>query len=300
MSLINTAKLNPITFVLDKIKDYGILMKFKLSLTVVFSAVMAYMIALEGKIELSQIAILFLGGLLTSGSASGLNQILEIKYDRLMKRTENRPIAAGRMSVSEATIVSGVMCFLGVSLLASFNPFTAFLGMVSLISYAFVYTPLKRVSNVCVTVGAFPGALPMVIGCTAAQDGKLTALALTLFALQFIWQFPHFWAIAWLADEDYKKAGFKLLPSKNGEKDSNTGKQSIIYSLLLIPISWVPYYMGVTGVVSAIYLTVLAFAFAYFAWKLYKQCDRKAALAQMFYAIAYLPLALVGLFFDKI
>jgi heme o synthase len=150
-----------------------------------------------------------------------------------------------------------------------------------------------------VTVGAFPGALPMVIGCTAAQDGKLTTLALTLFALQFIWQFPHFWAIAWLADEDYKKAGFKLLPSKDGVKDNRTGKQSIIYSLLLIPISWIPYYMEVTGVVSAIYLTVLALVLTYFAWNLYKQCDRKAALAQMLYAIAYLPLALVGLFFDK-
>lgn len=301
MSLINTAKSsNPIALVADKIKDYGVLMKFKLSLTVVFSAVMAYMIALEGKIVLNDILTLFLGGLFTSGSASALNQVLERKFDSLMKRTENRPIAAGRMTISEGIIVSGLLCFLGVSLLASFNPLTAFLGMISLISYAFVYTPLKRISNISVTVGAFPGALPMIIGCTAAQNGELTALALALFALQFIWQFPHFWAIAWLADDDYKKAGFKLLPSKTGEKDKTTGKQSIIYALLLIPVSWIPYYMGVTGIISAIYLTILALVFAFFAWKFYKYCDRKTALAQMFYAIAYLPLALVGLFFDKI
>ena len=300
MSLTNTVKSNIFSLVIEKTRDYGVLMKFKLSLTVVFSAVMAYMIALQREIVLVDIIVLFFGGLFTSGAASALNQVLEREYDSLMKRTENRPIAAGRMSASEGILVSGLMSLLGVSLLASFNPLTAFLGMISLISYAFIYTPLKRVSNVSVTVGAFPGALPMIIGCTAAQDGKLTALAFTLFALQFIWQFPHFWAIAWLADEDYKKAGFKLLPSKEGVKDNSTGMQSMIYTLLLIPVSWIPYYMGVTGIISAIYLTVLALVFAFFAWRFYKACDRKTALAQMFFAITYLPLALVGLFFDKI
>ncbi len=300
MSLINTVKVSLLSSLIAKTRDYGILMKFKLSLTVVFSAVMAYMIALDGKIVFEDILVLFFGGLFTSGAASGLNQILEKEFDSMMKRTENRPLAAGRMSSSEAVFVSGLMCFVGVSLLAYFNPLTAFLGMISLISYAFIYTPLKRVSNISVTVGAFPGALPMIIGCTAAQDGQLTALALTLFALQFIWQFPHFWAIAWLADEDYKKAGFKLLPSKNGVRDENTGKQSFIYALFLIPVSWIPYYMGVTGLFSAVYLTVLALIFAVFAWRFFKQNDRKTALAQMFYAISYLPLALIGLFFDKI
>ena len=300
MSVLNTAKVSVLSFVLAKAKDYGILMKFKLSLTVVFSAVMAYMIALDGQIVFGHILVLFLGGLFTSGAASGLNQVLEKDFDSMMKRTENRPLAAGRMSSSEAIFVSGLMCLVGVSLLAYFNPITAFLGMISLISYAFVYTPLKRVSNIAVTVGAFPGALPMIIGCTAAQNGQLTVLGLTLFALQFIWQFPHFWAIAWLADEDYKKAGFKLLPSKNGHRDESTGKQSLIYALFLIPVSWIPFYMGITGLFSAIYLTVLALIFAVFAWRFYKQNDRKTALAQMFYAISYLPLALIGLFFDKL
>jgi heme o synthase len=286
--------------IFEKIRDIGVLMKFKLSLTVVFSAVMAFMIALETKVNLMDLLILFLGGMFTSGGASALNQVLERDYDKIMKRTENRPIATGRMSVSEGVLGAGIMSLLGVSLLALFNPLTAFLGMVSLISYAFIYTPLKRTSNIAVTVGAFPGAMPMVIGCTAAQDGRLTILALTLFALQFVWQFPHFWAIAWLADEDYKNAGFKLLPTKDGVKDKNTGLQSLFMSLVLIPISWIPFYLGVTGLVSAIGLTILALILAVFAFRLYKACDRKTALHQMLYAILYLPLALLVLYFDKI
>ncbi len=300
MSQVKIAKAELSTNVLDKVKDIGVLMKFKLSLTVVFSAVMAYLIAIEGKIVLGDIVVLFLGGLFTSGAASGLNQVLEREFDIMMKRTENRPIAAGRMTVSEGVLISGLMCLVGVSLLAYFNPISAFLGMISLISYAFIYTPVKRISNIAVTIGAFPGALPIVIGCTAAQNGVLTPLALSLFALQFIWQFPHFWAIAWLGDEDYKRAGFKLLPTKDGVKNSDTGRQSLIYALVLIPISWLPFYLGATGWVSAVYLTVLALVMAYLAFNFYKKDDRKTALTQMFYSIAYLPLALIGLYLDKI
>jgi heme o synthase len=285
---------------IEKIQDVGVLMKFKLSLTVVFSAVMAFMIALDSKIVLTDLIILFLGGMLTSGGASALNQVLERDFDKMMKRTENRPIAAGRMSISEGVLIAGLMSLIGVSLLALFNPLTAFLGMVSLISYSFIYTPLKRVSNIAVTVGAFPGAMPMVIGCTAAQGGQLTILAIALFALQFVWQFPHFWAIGWLGDEDYKNAGFKLLPTNDGVLDKRTGLQSIIMSLVLIPISWIPFYMGNTGVISAIGLTIFALILAYFAFRLYKFCDRKAALQQMLYSILYLPLALLVLYFDKI
>ena len=288
------------SIIIDKIKDYGILMKFKLSLTIVFSAAFAYLIALKGSIEWANFVVLILGGMLTSGAASALNQILEKEYDTMMKRTENRPLAANRMTVTEGILVAGIMSLMGVSLLALLNPVTAFLSMVSLILYAFVYTPLKRISNISVTVGAIPGALPIVIGCTAAQNGSLTILALALFALQFIWQFPHFWAIAWLADEDYKNAGFRLLPTKNGVKDENTGRQSLIYTFLLIPVSWIPFYVGSTGIMSAVFLTILALVFSYFAHNLMKNCDRKAALAQMFYSITYLPLALIALYLDKI
>jgi heme o synthase len=286
--------------IIEKIKDIGILMKFKLSLTVVFSAVMAFMIAIDSKVVLADLIILTVGGLLTSGGASALNQVLERDYDVMMKRTENRPVAAGRMSVSEGVLIAGLMSLIGVSLLALFNPLTAFLGMVSLISYAFIYTPLKRVSNIAVMVGAFPGAMPMVIGCTAAEGGQLTILGLTLFALQFIWQFPHFWAIGWLGDEDYKNAGFKLLPNKDGKKDKSIGLQSVFMSLALIPISWIPFYIGSTGQISAVVLSALALIMVFFAYRLYKYCDRQTALHQMLYSIAYLPLALLILYFDKI
>jgi heme o synthase len=299
VSQVKIAKTSSLNGILDKVKDIGVLMKFKLSLTVVFSAVMSYMIAIQGSIILGDLLVLFLGGLFTSGAACGLNQVLEKDYDTMMKRTENRPIAAGRMTVSEGVLISGSMSLVGVSLLAYFNPISAFIGMISLISYAFIYTPVKRISNIAVTIGAFPGALPIVIGCTAAQNGVLTPLAIALFAIQFIWQFPHFFAIAWLGDEDYKKAGFKLLPTKDGEKDSDTGKQSLIYALMLLPLSWLPYYLGATGLNSAIYLTVLALIMAYFAFVFYKKNDRKTALTQMFYSIAYLPFALIGLYLDK-
>ena len=281
-------------------QDYGILMKFKLSLTVVFSAVMAYLIALEGTINWGYVVALFLGGFFTTGAANALNQVLEKDYDKLMKRTENRPLATGRMTSSEAILVAGLSSLIGVTLLAIFNPMTAFLGMVSLILYSFVYTPMKRVSNISVFIGAIPGALPIVIGCTAAQNGTLTGLATALFTLQFIWQFIHFLAIAWLGDEDYKNAGFYMMPSKNGEKDKTTGLHSIVHSLILIPVSWMPYFLGVTGLVSAIILTVLALSFLYFAFNLYKECSREAARKQMFFSLAYLPIALFALYFDKI
>ena len=297
--IIKNEKAGLFTALSLKVRDYGILMKFKLSLTVVFSAVMAFLIALDAPFVWSDLCILFLGGMFTTGAANALNQVLEKDYDKLMKRTENRPISTGRMSVSEGVLFAGLTSLLGVSLLACFNPMTAFLGMISLILYSFVYTPMKRVSNFAVTIGAIPGALPIVIGCTAAQDGYLTSLALSLFGLQFIWQFMHFFAIAWLGDEDYKNAGFYLLPTNDGAKDERVGKQSIIYSLFLLPFSWMPYFLGTTGIVSAIILTILALAFVYYGWDLYKKCSREAARAQMFFSLAYLPLALCALYFDK-
>ena len=300
MSVIKNEKVGLLATIALKVRDYGVLMKFKLSLTVVFSAVMAFLIALNSNFVWSDLCILFLGGLFTTGAANALNQVLEKDYDKLMKRTENRPITTGRMNVSEAILFAGLSSLVGISLLAYFNPLTAFLGMVSLILYSFVYTPMKRVSNFAVTIGAIPGALPIVIGCTAAENGQLTSLALSLFGLQFIWQFMHFFAIAWLGDVDYKTAGFYLLPTNDGAKDERVGKQSIIYSLFLLPISWMPYLLGTTGVISAIILTVLAFTFVYYGWNLYKKCSREAARAQMFFSLAYLPLALCALYFDKI
>lgn len=288
------------SILIEKIKDVGVLMKFKLSLTVVFSAVMSYLIALKTPTDYSNVLILFLGGLLTAGAASALNQAIEKDYDKLMPRTANRPVAAGRMTMSTAVLIAGIMSLIGIILLSYFNPLTGFLGMISLISYAFVYTPLKRVSNVAVLWGGIPGALPVVIGCTAAQNGTLTALALVLFAIQFFWQFPHFWAIAWLANEDYKKAGFNLLPNKSGNLDKTVGRSAMIFALLLIPFSIMPYLLGATGKISAIALVIMALVYAFFGWKLQQECSRKAALKLMFMALIYLPAVLFILYFDKI
>ena len=300
MSYIKNESIGLSTLLSLKLRDYGVLMKFKLSLTVVFSAVMAFLIVLDSAFVWSDLVVLFLGGIFTTGAANALNQVIEKDHDKLMKRTESRPVSSGRMSSSEGVLFAGLQSLVGISLLAFFNPMTAFIGMVSLILYSFVYTPMKRISNFAVTIGAIPGALPIIIGCTAAQNGQLTSLALALFGIQFIWQFMHFFAIAWLGDEDYKNAGFYLLPTNDGAKDERVGKQSIIYSIFLLPISWIPYLLGATGFVSAIILTILAFIFVYYGWNLYKKCSREAARAQMFFSLAYLPIALCALYFDKI
>ena len=278
--------------ILTKVKDYGTLIKFKLSVTVVFSAVMAYLIALKSPIDYSQLLILALGGIFTTGASSALNQAVEKDYDKLMSRTANRPVAAGRMSTSEAVLVAGFMSLLGVSFLAYFNPITGILGMISLILYAFIYTPLKRISNISVTVGAIPGALPVVIGCTAANNGTLTILALGLFGIQFFWQFAHFWAIAWLADEDYKKAGFFLLPSKNGEKNRSVGIYCVLYTAAIFPFIALLYLSNnITGIAASL-LSVTTLGYLYFCFNLAKYFDRKKALELMFAALLYLPIVL--------
>jgi len=176
---------------------------------------------------------------------------------------------------------------------------TAVLGMLSLICYAFIYTPLKRITPLAVLVGAIPGALPTMIGCVAAQ-GEVTALALVLFGIQFFWQFPHFWAIAWVGYEDYTKAGYYLLPSRSGERNSETGKHAFTYALVLIPIGILPWYLGVSGMVSMILLVLLSVAYTFFAWQLYKKCTKEAALKLMFSSFFYLPLALLFLLIDKL
>lgn len=283
----------------DKVSDYGQLVKFKLNITVVFSAVMAYMIAFNGTASWIGIIVLALGGFLVTAAANTLNQVLERDYDKLMKRTENRPIAAGRMSVSEAVMIAGLTSLVGTALLAMFNPWTGLLGMISMVLYAFVYTPMKRVSPTAVAIGAIPGALPLMIGCVAAQ-GSMTTLAIILFVLQFLWQFPHFWAIAWLGDADYKKAGFNLLPSKNARLDSSVGWQSMIYALFLIPVGILPYYLGFTGLTSAIIITLASIIYTYFGYDLYRKCTREAALKLMFSSFFWLPIVLFALYFDKL
>ncbi len=283
----------------QKVSDYVMLVKLRLSLLVVFSSAMAYLIAASGVINWLDVLLLSIGGFLVTGAANALNQVFERESDQLMTRTANRPLATGRMSVSEAVMAAGFMSLIGILILATFNPWTALLGTISLILYAFVYTPMKKISALAVIVGAIPGALPMMIGCVAFE-GTITMLALTLFAIQFLWQFPHFWAIAWMAFEDYAKAGMHLLPSKRGVKDNNSGFQSFIYAMFLIPVSLVPYMMEVTGIVSGVILLICGIYYAWCGWDFFKKETKKTALRLMFCSFLYLPIILFALFFDKI
>lgn len=279
--------------------DFGLLVKFKLTLLVLFSAVMSYAIVTNGAINWGAMLLLAMGGFLVTGSANALNQVLERDYDRLMPRTANRPVVTGRMSVSTAVLLAGLMALLGISMLSVFNPLTGFLGTLSLISYAFVYTPMKRSTALSVAVGAVPGALPLIIGCVA-YEGYISPTAWMLFALQFLWQFPHFWAVAWLADEDYKKAGFYLLPSKNGEKDESTGLLSFWFCLLMVGSAGLSYGLGYVGFWATLFLVMLNVYWAVQCWKLFKTCDRSAARKQMFVSFMHLPLSLIVILLDKL
>lgn len=282
-----------------KIADLAMLVKFRLTATVVFSALMAYAIASTTTIRLDALLMLAVGGFLVTGAANALNQVLEKDYDALMVRTANRPLATGRMTMSEAVLWAGFMSLIGITLLAMFNPWAAFFGMLALVSYAFIYTPLKRVSPIAVTVGAFPGAMPMLIG-SVAFEGTLSVLALSLFAIQFVWQFPHFWAIGWLGFDEYKKAGYKLLPERNGEREPNTGLYAMLYTFMLVPLGLAPWLLGATGPVSAVLLVLLALGYAWFGWNLQQKKDRQAARLLMFSSFFYLPLALIALLADKL
>jgi protoheme IX farnesyltransferase len=232
-----------------------------------------------------------MGGFLTTAAANILNELLEKDFDRDMARTQNRPLATGRMSSSDALLIAGFSSMGGITLLALFNPWTAFLGMVSLISYSFVYTPLKRVGPVAVLVGAIPGALPALIGCAAAQ-GEITLLGLTLFAIQFFWQLPHFYAIGYLGFSDYRKAGFKLVPERNGEADTNLLSRDAAFACLaLIPLSLAPYALGFTNLWMSLLVALLSMAFLFFAFRFRREPSRQTALRMMFFSFLYLPVA---------
>jgi protoheme IX farnesyltransferase len=281
------------------ITDFGLLVKFKLTLLVLFSAVMSFAIVSGGNINWSAMLMLAMGGFLITGSANALNQVLECDYDILMPRTANRPVATGRWSISKAVLWAGLMAVGGITILSSFNPLTGFLGTLSLISYAFVYTPLKRSTPLAVVVGAVPGALPLIIGCVA-QEGGISSTALMLFTLQFLWQFPHFWAVAWLADDDYKKAGFYLLPSSTGARDETTGLLSFGFCLLMEGNVMVSYWLGLVGLWASAVLFILNGYWAWRCWLLYRNCSREAARSQMFVSFAHLPLSLLVILLDKL
>jgi protoheme IX farnesyltransferase len=289
--------------VMSKIEDYKQLIKFTLSFTVVFSSVISYMLAPNVvEYDFVSILLLLLGGMLVTGSANAINQITEKDTDAVMKRTGSRPVASGRMSVQEATAFAFIAAIVGSLILwLYFSWYAAGLALLSLFIYGFVYTPLKKVNSIAVLVGAIPGALPCLIGWAAAYDGENFSWTggWILFAIQFLWQFPHFWAIAWVAHQDYSKAGFKLLPSQQGPTKF-TAIQTVIYSLLMIPVGMLPYFFGMSGVVSMWILVAANMFMVIQCVRLYINMDVKSARRVMFSSYIYLPIVLLALLADKI
>lgn len=283
----------------SKLRDYKELIKFTLNITVVFSSVIAYLLVPQIAFDLKMVLLLALSGFLVTGSANAINQIYEKDSDALMKRTGSRPIAAGRMGVQEAWAFAIFSVLIGTFILwYFFNGLAAFISLVSWFIYGFIYTPLKKVSAISVLVGAFPGAFPCLIGWVAGADA-LTAGGWVLFAIQFVWQFPHFWAIAWVAHRDYDKAGFKLLPNQN-EPTRNTALQAIGYSVLMVPLGFLPYYTGLSGQNSMWFLLAANVAMIIQCVRLYREMDVKAARRVMFSSYIYLPVVLIGLLADKL
>ncbi len=283
----------------SKVQDYAQLVKLRLTTVVVMSAAMGYLLAPSAGLIWGDFLLLLLGGFLITGASNSLNQILEKETDKLMKRTASRPLAAGRMSVTEAIIASGIMAVSGIMILwLTFNALAALLGCLSLLLYAFIYTPMKRISPLAVFVGAIPGALPPMIGWVA-MTGQIGLEAIVIFSIQFIWQFPHFWAIAWVADEDYKRAGFRLLPSRKG-RDRSTAWQILVYCMVLIPISLLPAKFGMSGLSSAVFIGLVGLGFLIQAAILYKKMDQRSASQLMFGSFLYLPLVLIALVIDKL
>ncbi len=282
-----------------KLKDYMLLVKFNLSFMVVFSAVVSYLLApLVTGFDVESILLLFVGGMLVTGSANAINQALEKNTDAIMKRTAGRPVAAGRMTVAEAMSFAIVSGLTGVMLLWHFNSLTALLSLFSLFFYAFIYTPLKKISSVAVLAGAIPGAMPCLIGWAAGND-SLSAGGWILFTIQFFWQFPHFWAIAWIAHKDYSAAGFKLLPSGEGQT-KYSALQAVIYSLLLLPVGVMPYFNGMSGMISLFVVLVANLFMVGVCVKLYLEMTTGAARRVMFASYIYLPVVLLALLIDKV
>jgi protoheme IX farnesyltransferase len=282
-----------------KLQDYSQLIKFRLTFTVVLSSIFGYLIGYSNTLNWTELLALIIGGFLVVASSNGLNQIVEKNYDILMTRTENRPLAQNRMGILEAAVFCTITGTIGIYLLGYYlNTYAAILGIGSLISYAFIYTPLKRVSNAAVYIGAIPGAIPPLLGWVAAT-GHFSAAAGILFLIQFIWQFPHFWAIAWVLDDDYSKAGYQLLPLKSGRSKS-TALLVLLSSALLIPVSILPYLVGMSGILSVVLLPISSVALTYVAAKLYQSLSIKDAKRLMFASIIYNPLVLVVLLIDKI
>ncbi len=294
-----TIKLSATQLIRQKISDYSMLAKFRLSFLVVFSAVIGYLFAEGSLYNLTHVFVLAIGGMLVTSASNAINQIIERDIDKLMTRTQARPLPTERMNILEAIMAAGVMGISGIIILTYFfNPTAGVLSAISLLSYAFVYTPLKRVTSFAVFVGAIPGALPPMIGYVCAT-GTIDFVALILFSTQFLWQFPHFWSIAWLQYDDYKKAGIMLLPSVSG-KTRASAIQNVIYCTMLLVVSMIPYFFNMVGTIGNTFIAAAGIIFLWMAWQHYRKCDDKTARVLMFGSFLYLPVMQLALLFGKI
>jgi protoheme IX farnesyltransferase len=284
--------------------DFSKLIKFRLTFLVVFSASVTFLIGsqvpIDGVvpgIDWMNWLILIAGGFLVTSAANCFNEVIEVDLDKLMTRTKDRPMPSGHMTTGQGLVSGLVMGLVGTWLLGKLNIETGLLSVFSIFLYAFAYTPLKRKSPIAVFVGAIPGALPPLIGYVAAH-GRIDKIAVILFLIQFVWQFPHFWAIAWVLDDDYKKAGFRLLPTT--KRDSISAWFVFISTLILIPVSLLPVWYGFGGYYIAVVSILAGLLFSYYAFVLVAKKDIPSARKVMFCSFFYLPLVQVVLFFDFI
>ncbi|MEL0008579.1 MAG: heme o synthase [Flammeovirgaceae bacterium] len=273
------------------------LTKFRLSFLVSFSAIVGFILASDNFYIIDLIVLGISGYLVTAASVIN-NQILEKNLDSKMDRTKDRPLPTNRISKLNSLITSVFFMVIGLTTMTLyFNMVAGLLSLVSLLIYTFIYTPLKRVGPIAVFIGAIPGALPPLIGWVAFS-GEITIEAIIIFSIQFIWQFPHFWAIAWIYHDDYKKVGFKLLPSK-GEKNFNTALNIMTYTLFLIPLGLLPTIFGITGIISGAVAVLCAILFLAQTFKLFKDYSRSSALKIMFGSFIYLPIVQISYILDK-
>lgn len=285
----------------SKAQGFALLTKFRLSFLVVLSAVISYF-TISPEINTLKLIGIIVGGFLVTGAANGINQVIEKDLDKLMTRTSNRPLPQNILTRSEALIFCLVLAVAGTFILGYYvNALSGLLGALSVILYTSVYTPLKRKTPFSVFVGAFPGAIPTLIGAVAGSDGfgEFSFHAWLLFAVQFMWQFPHFWAIAWVMHEDYQKAGFFMLPSLGG-RDKSSAFQVVIYTLFLIPVSLLPQIFGLANLVSGLFVFVFGLFFLLQAITLYLKMDLASARKLMFGSFIYLPLVQLCIMFGAL
>ncbi|MFI1771849.1 heme o synthase [Thalassobellus citreus] len=281
------------------ISDFKEITKMRLALSVVFSSIAGYLLGVE-TVDFKTLILLALGGYFMVGASNAFNQIIEKDLDALMDRTKNRPIPAGRMSVNTAFIIASIFTLLGIIILYTINKQTAMFGAISIFIYTCVYTPLKTKTPISVFVGAIPGAIPFMLGWVAATDNFGIEPG-TLFALQFFWQFPHFWAIGWFLFEDYKKGGFFMLPT--GKQDKGTAVQVMMYTIWTILVSIIPVF-GFTGdlhlsIIAAILVFILGLGMLYYAIQLFKKMTEQAAKQLMLASVLYITLIQIVYVVDK-